>query len=90
MGKTKLRLIQSFNKLLKEKKQLELEKAWLIKEISVFTYDGLGVAPPGPLGITWEEATAYACLSEEEKKNFRTKFDEELGLNLTNLLEEEQ
>lgn len=86
MSKTKMRLVQSFNKLLKEKKLLEQEKAWLIKQINGFTYDGMRIAPPGPIGITWEEASTYACLTEEEKKNFKTKFDNELGIAIDNIV----
>lgn len=70
MSKTTKR---AYNRLLEEKHQLEMEKAWLIKEIESFNYGGVPIAPPGPLGCTWEEAATYACLPEDKKKKFRTK-----------------
>lgn len=87
---TKLKLVQSYNKLLEEKHQLEREKAWLIKQIENFTYDGMRVAPPGPLGITWEEAATYHCLPEDKQKDFKTEFSKELEINLGELLEEDE
>lgn len=92
MRKPKSRKARLYHKLLEEKKQLEREKAWLIKQLKNITYSGVPVAPPGgPIGCTWEEAATLACLPEDKKKNFKTKLSitwEEIYNDMDRIIDE--
>lgn len=71
---TKLKLVKAYNKLLKDKYQLEREKAWLREQIKSFTYDGMPMSPHPPYSwYSWAEAATLACLPDDKKKDIKIK-----------------